>query len=282
MSTRDTPSSTLRQIRIDGLDFAVRDHGEGPAVLLVHGFPDDGAVWREQVPALVAAGYRVIVPDLRGCGDTDTPPRVRDYRIDRLVADLVDLLDALGIAHADVVGHDWGAVLGWVLAARHPQRVRRYVALSVGHPVAYARAGLEQKRKGWYTLFFLWRGVAERVLRARNWALFRKVVAQPQETARWIARLSRPGRLTAGLNYYRANLGSILFGSLPPVRVPVLGVWSSRDCFLSEDQMTGSARHMEAPWRYARLDGVGHWMTCEAPQQVNALLLEFLAPPAPH
>lgn len=281
---RTEPVATVSPMRVrsNGITLSVTVSGppSGEPVLLIHGFPDDGSVWREQVPALAQAGYRVIVPDLRGCGDTDAPPGVAAYRLEHLVGDLIGVLDHLHVSRAKVVGHDWGAVVGWVLAVRHPERVERYVALSVGHPMAYARAGLEQKLKGWYTLFFQWRGVAERALRAGNWALFRRVIAQPAEIERWTARLSRPGRLTAALNYYRANLAEVLFGKLPPARVPVLGVWSRGDRFLSEDQMTGSERWVQGPWSYVCVDGAGHWMTVEAPARINALLIDYFAQPA--
>lgn len=270
-----TPPTT--RIAVNGIQLAVQQAGSGPPVLLIHGFPDDHHVWRKQVCALAAAGYRVIVPDLRGCGDSDVPEGVAPYRLDRLIADLVGLLDALGIEKARVVGHDWGAVLGWQLAIKHPERVERYVALSVGHPNAYARAGVEQKLKGWYTLMFQLRGVAERILMARDWAFFRRFTAQPDETPLWIARLSQPGRLTAAINYYRANLAALLFKRYPPAPVPVLGVWSSGDRFLTEEQMTSSSAEVTGPWQYRRIDGASHWMTLGAAPQLNALLIEYLS-----
>lgn len=271
----------LQQRQVNGLSMAVQIEGSGPPVLLIHGFPDDHAVWRHQLPALVAAGYNVIAPDLRGCGQTEAPAKVADYRIPTLVADLVALLDDLGIDRARVVGHDWGAVLGWQLAIRHPERVERYVALSVGHPNAYATAGLEQKRKGWYTLMFQWRGVAEWLLTRRDWAFFHRFAFQPTESPHWVARLSAPGRLTAALNYYRANLGTLLFERFPAVRVPVLGVYSSGDRYLTEGQMTASRAHVDADWRYVRLDGPGHWMTLDVPDTVNTLLIDYLAAALP-
>jgi len=103
-------------------------------VLLVHGFPDDHTVWRNQVPVLVRAGYRVIALDTRGCGESAMLPTVADYRIERLVDDLVGVLDALGINKVRLVAHDWGAVQAWHFALRHPERVERYITLSVGHP----------------------------------------------------------------------------------------------------------------------------------------------------
>ena len=129
-----------RPMRVNGLELNVVVQGEGPDVLLVHGFPDDHSVWRNQIPVLVEAGYRVIALDTRGCGESEVKPREDDYTIDKLVADLVALLDTLEIAKVRLVGHDWGALQGWCFAMEHPKRVDRYIAMSVGHPGAYVSA----------------------------------------------------------------------------------------------------------------------------------------------
>lgn len=273
--------SSTQRIAVNGIALNVVTEGEGPPVLLIHGFPDDHAVWRRQIPALAEAGYRVIAPDLRGCGESDAPAERRAYHLDRLVADLVGLLDALGVAQAQVVGHDWGAVIGWQLAMRHPERVARYVALSVGHPLAYARGGVEQKLKGWYVLMFQLRGLAERLVTRRDWAWFRAFTQQPGEAAHWIRRLSRPGRLTAAINYYRANLAIVFPRAYPPVTMPVMGVWSDGDRFLTEAQMTDSARYVQGPWRYERVAAASHWLQLEAAERVNRLLIDFLVTPTP-
>jgi pimeloyl-ACP methyl ester carboxylesterase len=266
-----------RRVRVNGLELNVIIEGEGPDVLLVHGFPDDHAVWRKQIPALVAAGYRVIAPDTRGCGDSDLPSRVGDYRVDLLVSDLVGLLDALGIEKVRLVAHDWGAVQGWHFAIGHPERVERYIALSVGHPAAYARGGLEQKLRGYYAVLIQFRHLIEFLVTRFNWWPFRLFAGYPEEFASWIARLSRPGRLTAGFNYYRANL-QLLFGQKGEhVKVPVVGIWSSRDRFLVERQMTNSAQYCDAGWTYVRLDGPNHWLQLASPDTVNSLLLQHLA-----
>lgn len=264
------------RITVDGVALNVIDEGQGPAVLLVHGFPDDHAVWRRQIPALVAAGFRVIAPDMRGCGESDAPEPVAAYRIERLGNDLAGILDALGLDQVQLVGHDWGAVIGWHFAMHHPARVRRYAALSVGHPWRYATAGLGQKLKGWYVLMFQLRGFAEWLLSRRNWQVFRLLTQQSEEASHWIERLQRPGRLRAALNWYRANLGIILPRRHPPVLQPVLGIWSTGDRFLSEPQMRDSAGLAPQGWHYARVEGVGHWLQLEAPDRVNRLLLGFL------
>ncbi|MDP3908630.1 alpha/beta fold hydrolase [Novosphingobium sp.] len=268
-----------RQLRINGLMFNVLDEGEGEPVLLVHGFPDDHTVWRKQIPALVAAGYRVIAPDTRGCGQSDMPPQTRDYALGNLVADLIGILDALEIGKVTLVGHDWGAIIAWTLAARHPERVERYAALSVGHPAAYASGPIEQKLKGWYVLMFQLRGIPEWLSKAGNWWFLRKFTAQPEEIGHWIANHRRPGRLTAGINYYRANFSLLLRPDKTSVRMPVLGIYSDGDRYLAAEQMRSSAAYVDAPFRFEIIKGAGHWLQIDAPDRVNALLLAFLKEP---
>jgi len=268
------------RIALKDVCLEVQVEGSGPDVLLVHGFPDDHLVWRGQVAPLAAAGYRVIAPDMRGCGESDAPPRVGDYRIDRLVADLAGVLDALGASRVRLIGHDWGAVIAWQFCMLYPGRVESLAVLSVGHPNAYARAPLRQKLMGWYIAFLQLRGLAEWTLRAADWRFFRAFSRYPAESAKWIASLSRPGRLTAAVSWYRANLAMVLPRECPPVVMPVMGVWSSGDRFLCEEQMTASARYVGGPWRYERLEGPSHWLQLDAPERVNALLIDHLRPKA--
>lgn len=268
------------RINANGITFDVTVTGEGPPVLLLHGWPDCHDVWQPQIPALVDRGYRVIAPDLRGCGESDRPADVAAYATATLVADVIGLLDALEVERAHVVGHDWGAGLAWVTAAVLPDRVDRLVCLGVGHPAAFGRSDIDQLEKSWYMLLFQFEDIAEEWLSANDFHNWRAFTRHPDPDAT-VTRLRRPGHLTAGLNWYRANLGPgrlLTPGpELPPINVPTLGVWSSDDFALLEDQMTESAAFISAPWRYERLDGVGHWMTLEAPDAVNALLLEFLS-----
>jgi pimeloyl-ACP methyl ester carboxylesterase len=273
------PSTAMgerRAVSVNGVRLNVYVAGAGPDVLLVHGFPDDALVWRLQVPALVRAGYRVIAPDTRGCGDSEAPLHADAYTASVLVSDMAALLDALNVRTARLIAHDWGAVVGWQLCMRHPERVERYAALSVGHPRAYARAPIEQRLRSYYVLGFQLRGIAERLLTFDDWRLFRKLTDFPEETDRWVARLSRPGRLGAALNYYRANLDLFLSRDWPDVRMPVLGLWSNGDHFLCEQQMTDSARFVSALWSYRRLSGASHWLQLDAAGEVNDLLISFL------
>ena len=254
------------------------DHGS--AVLLVHGFPDTGRLWAKQVDALAGAGYRVIVPDLRGYGRSGKPEDVDSYNLMFLAADMGAVLDHVGVAKAAVVGHDWGAAVVWGIASLAPDRVEKVVALSVGHPSAFGGAGLEQREKSWYMLLFQFEGIAEEWLSADDWANFRAWARHPDADA-VIAELEASNSLTPGLNYYRANVHPRVLIEpplqLPNVQAPTMGVWSSGDIALTEQQMTDSGDYVEGPWRYERLDGPGHWMQWEAPDAVNELLLDFLA-----
>jgi pimeloyl-ACP methyl ester carboxylesterase len=267
-------------VRVDssGVGIEVEVSGEGRPVLLLHGFPDTGRVWRNQVTALAGAGYRVIVPDLRGYGRSDKPSGVDAYSMGSLLGDVLALLDDQRLERAHVVGHDWGAAIAWALGSLVPERVDHLVALSVGHPSSFIGAGLEQRMRSWYMLLFQFEGVAERWLSDHDWANFRAWGGHPDVDA-VIADLAA-GSLTPGLNWYRANVPPESWVDPPPelpmVTAPAMGVWSSGDFALTEQQMTGSAAFVTGPWRYERLEGLGHWMQLEAPDAVNRLLTDFL------
>lgn len=265
-----------RKIRVNDISLNVVIEGSGPDVILLHGFPDSAFVWRNQIPALVQGGFRVIAPDLRGCGDSEAPIGKKHYTIDAIISDIQGLMSALDITRASVVAHDWGANIGWFLTSRYPQRVDRYVALSVGHTVAYRRAGPAQMLRAWYAALFLLPGIAETVCKALNWRFLRKISNNHTEVEHWIETLSRPGRLTAGINWYRANAVTMLSADVPRVKVPCMGVWSSGDGFLTEQQMMNSARYCDGPWQYQRIVGAGHWIPLDAPEALNRILLTFL------
>ena len=271
------------RVSLPDITLSVLDAGSGPAVLLLHGFPDRATLWRAQIEALVAAGYRVIAPDLRGFGDSDRPEDVASYRMHRSVADVLALLDERGIEQAAVAGHDFGSVVGWALAMRS-DRVTRYAALSVGHPEAFRAAGLEQRARSWYMLWFQFPGVAEEVLPADDWALFRRWLhpgVDDDLVRTQIADLSRPGSLVAGLNWYRANIDPRTFADdtplgLPRLTIPVLGMIGTGDIALVEAQMTGSARHLDGPFTYVPVAAGDHWLPARHASTVTDALLAFL------
>lgn len=260
-----------------GIEYEVT--GEGRPVVLLHGFPDSGRLWRNQVPALAEAGFQVIVPDLRGYGRSDKPQDAASYALPLLVGDVTAVLDDVGVERAHVVGHDWGASVAWATALLAADRVDHLVVLSVGHPAGFFADGFEQHARSWYMLLFQFEGVAEEWLSRNDWANLRAWGGHPDGDA-IIADLAANGSLTPGLNYYRANVppAVMLAGPLavPPVQAPTMGLWSSRDFALTEGQMIRSGDHVAGGWRYERVEGPGHWMQLQAPDEVNRLLLDFL------
>jgi pimeloyl-ACP methyl ester carboxylesterase len=269
------------RIELGGVGINVRDSGgEGPPVLLCHGWPDSLELWRHQTPALEAAGYRTIAVDLRGFGESDKPSAVEDYDILKVIGDLIGVLDHLDVSRVHFVGHDWGGAIGSVFAAMVPARVASLTCLSVGHPRSIRSAGLAQREKSWYMLLFQFQGVAEEWLSQDDFRNFREWARHPDADA-VIERLRDPAALTASLGLYRAVLPpeSLIQPppDLPPIQAPVMGVWSTGDLALTEESMTGSAAYVTGPWRYERIEGAGHWMQFDAPDQVNSLLLDFLA-----
>jgi pimeloyl-ACP methyl ester carboxylesterase len=268
----------MSRVEVNGVGIEYQVTGQGRPVVLLHGFPDSGRLWRHQVPALAGAGFQVIVPDLRGYGRSGQPEAVEAYSMSVLAGDVTAILAELGIGRAHVVGHDWGAALAWALASFAPGTVDHLAVLSVGHPATFRRT-LEQCEKSWYMLLFQFPGIAERWLTEDDWANFRSWGRHP-DADQVIADLVANGSLTPGLNWYRANVRPESWvarpAALPPVQAPTMGIWSTGDGALTEVQMTDSAENVAGPWRYERLDGPGHWMQLEAPDQLNTLLLDFL------
>jgi pimeloyl-ACP methyl ester carboxylesterase len=272
-------SVEVKWLPLNGLRYHVLDAGQGTPVLLLHGFPDTSALWRHQIDALVSAGFRAIAPDLRGRGKTERPPNVADYALPLIVRDVVALLDALEIPRAHVVGHDWGAAAAWLVAALFPNRVDHLVAISVGYPGAAGRPRLEDLQKGWYRLLLQFEGVAEELMQQDDWYLLRELLQGGGDVGQYIANLSEPGALTAGFNWYRANLPTerlLSTRELPPIQAPTLGIWSTGDLYLTERAMIASASKVTGTWQYVRVEGASHWIPLDEPDLLNRVLLEFL------
>lgn len=270
------------RVELTEVTLDVEVSGDGPAVLLVHGFPDSHHLWRHQVPALTAAGYRCVAPTLRGFGASDRPDGGPEaYHPAKHVGDLLELLDRLETDRVHLVGHDWGSGIVQALAQTAPGRLASLSLLSVGHLAAIRDAGWEQKQRSWYMILFQLAGLAEEWLSQDGFANFRDMLGEHPDAETVLAPLRAPGALTAALNIYRAGLpAEVQFGPalpLPPLPGPVMGVWSTGDRFLTEQSMTGTAKHVDGTWRYERVEDAGHWLPLDRPERVNALLLDFLA-----
>jgi pimeloyl-ACP methyl ester carboxylesterase len=267
-----------QMIEANGISLYVEEHGEGVPVLMLHGWPDSARLWRHQVPVLAGRGYRVITPDLRGFGRSEQPGEVRSYGLRNVVGDITGLLDALEVPAAHVVGHDWGAAVAWLTAIMRPDRVRTLTAISVPHPLAPPT--LRQYEMAWYQLFFQFYGVAEATIEHDDWAWLRMFSRGDGDLGQAIEDLSRPGSLTASLNWYRANVAPQLprrAPALPPVAAPTLGIWSTGDHYLDGERMKSSAGFVSGPWRYEEIPGASHWVPLDAPEALNELLLDWLS-----
>lgn len=269
-----------QQVEVNGFTFPYYDIGDGPVVLLLHGFPDSKYLWRNQLQPLADAGFRVIAPDLRGYGDAPKPKEVEAYKISTILSDLTGLLDALQIDKAHVVGHDWGGTVAWVFAGAFPQRTISITGLTVGAPGASGRRSMEQLEKFWYIFFFMNEGVAEEWLQRDNWQGLRLWTRGKGDIEHNIKNLEKEGALTAGLNWYRANFSPASLNNTssnpPRIKMPAMGIAAENDVFLLEPHIKTSEEMVDASWRYHYMKNASHWLMLDQPTTLNTWLIDFL------
>jgi pimeloyl-ACP methyl ester carboxylesterase len=269
------------KVRARGLVFDVVVDGpeSGPPVLLLHGFPQNSRMWGAVSARLHAAGLRTIAPDQRGYSPGARPTEVRAYELNEAVADAVAILDELGVGSAHVVGHDWGASVAWMLAGRHPGRVRTLTAISVPHPRAVTRAlltSVDQVRRMAYIAVFRRKGRAEALLLADDARRLRRIFngsgMDPATVYRYVAPMLAPDALTAALNWYRAlRLGGASVGR---IAVPTLYIWSDGDVAVGRAAARRCGDHVSAEYRFVQLPGVTHWIPDQVPDVVARAVLE--------
>jgi pimeloyl-ACP methyl ester carboxylesterase len=261
------------------LVFDVRDSGpaDGDPVVLLHGFPQDSSAFDRLSPALHSAGLRALAPDQRGYSPRARPEGRAAYRLRGLVDDVLALLDAAGLQNAHVVGHDWGGVVAWALAAWHPWRVRTLTALSVPHPAAMTQAMVhsDQALRSSYIGFFQLPLVPESVLLAGRGAVLRRLLRQgglpADRVDEYVDRMREPGALTAALNWYRA-LPLSARTPVGVVRVPTLHVWGAADAFLGRAATEASREFVDAPYALEVLEDVNHWIPELAAERTAELI----------
>ena len=287
-----------RHVAANGARFHVAELGDGPMVLLLHGFPQFWWTWRHLMPALADAGYRAVAMDLRGSGGSDKPPR--GYDLLTLAADVHGVIRSLGAADAVIVGHDWGGVIGWSLAALQPKAARRLCAVSAPHPLRMRAALLTdagQRRASAHVLAFQVPMLPERRLVKDDGALVEQLLrsrAAPgwpgeEEAARYREAARIPGAAYSAFEIYRWAVRSLprLDGwryarsMRTPVRVPTLHLHGALDRVVLARTAQGSGRYVEAPYRWRLLDGVGHFPHEEDPGAFTAELLGWLADAEP-
>ncbi len=263
--------------------------GDGPLIVLLHGFPEFWFGWRLQIAPLAATGFRVVAPDLRGYNLSSRPDGVEAYTADRLAADIVGLVRERGAESALLVGHDWGGTVAWTMAMNHPEVVDRLAILNAAHP-RRLQQGLHnpnQLRKSWYFFFFAIPGLPEEVVHARNWHFFRHFLqdARPpytdEEIERYVEAWSQPGAATAMINYYRASVRQSpkqAEAQLRPISAPTLVIWGERDSYLGSELAEPDRDDVPNLDRVERLADASHWVHHDQAEHVNQLLIDFFAP----
>lgn len=266
--------------------------GEGPLVVLLHGFPEFWYSWRYQIPYL-ARRFKVVAPDMRGYNLSDKPPRVSDYSLDKLAGDVKGLIEAFGETDAHVVGHDWGGAVAWSFAMAYPDYVAKLAVLNAPHPAAFAKnimSNPRQMMRSWYMFFFqipvlpemLLKGMGGYMLKRSftDWAIDKQAFSD-DDLEILAGAASMPGALTGGMNYYRAltrNLKALstMRGEVPKIKSPTLLIWAQDDRALGMELTYGLEPYFENGITVRYIPECSHWVQQEQPEVVNELLGEFL------
>lgn len=277
--------------KADGISLFCAEAGpqDGPLVLLLHGFPEFWYGWRHQIGPLARAGYRVVAPDQRGYNESDKPKGIAAYDLDRLAADIVGLADTFGRERFALVGHDWGASAGWWTARNYPKRVERLAALNAPHPAVWKHAMVHDPRQKNLSRYVGGIGVPwlpEMIVRANGYqALVRALRgARPanafsdSDIEKYRTAWSRPGALTAMLNWYRAFLRKDMkLEGQRRLPMPVRIIWGVDDIYAIPELASESAKLCDDA-KILYVENASHWVAHDEPERVTRALLEFLKP----
>lgn len=289
MATLETIDLREGYADLDEVRLHYVEAGDGPLVVLLHGFPEFWFGWRFQIPALAAAGFRVVAPDMRGYNLSSRPDGVGAYDADSLARDISEFIHERGAGSALLAGHDWGGAVAWVTAMNHPEAVERLAILNCPHPRRFLQAVFRppQLLRSWYMFFFQLPRVPERLVSADDWRFFRFALqdARPgafrsQDIERYAEAWSQPGAATAMINYYRATFRQSPQRAQRRVRsitAPTLVIWGQRDRALGAEIAEPSREDVPGLDRVVRLPDASHWVQHDEPEQVSDLLSEFFA-----
>lgn len=274
---------------INGVSLHIVEAGNAgdPVVILIHGFPEFWWAWRHQITPLANAGYHVIVPDMRGYNQSDAPREISVYTLDTLAADVVALADAHGAERCYIVGHDWGAVIGWWVVAHYPDRIHRAVLLDGPHPDVMRRQALKhpsQALRSIYVAYFQLPWLPEAMLSRNNFAALQsKMKGSANANAfekgsleRYAEAWAHPGSLTAMLNYYRALRYKPTSKEPTRVTTPTLILWAEYDAFL-ERHVAEASLELCTQGQLEFIQGVTHWLHLEKPALINQKIIDWFA-----
>ena len=257
----------------------------GRPVILLHGFPETSHSWLRELEALGDAGYLAVAFDQRGYSEGARPEETEAYRVDHLVDDVLGVAATLGRDRFDLVGHDWGGMVAWAFASRHPERLSTVTVVSTPHPLAFGVAlsgdDEDQRSRSSYIEVFRQVGAAERALLGEDGSgdglrsMFAASGLATDDVEVFVEKMREPGALTAALNWYRANNVEALSG-VGEIAVPTMYIWSTEDIALGRTAAEATRDFVRAPYRFEVLEGVSHWVPETAPERVSGLLIDFL------
>jgi len=279
-------------VDVNGVHLHCVTQGEGPLVLLLHGFPEFWYSWRYQIPEL-AGRFKVVAPDMRGYDLSDKPKGVEEYSLEKLTGDVQGLIEHFGYSKAHVIGHDWGGAVAWSFAMAYPDSVDRLVVMNAPHPAAFAKnimTNPHQMLRSWYMFFFQVPVVPELMLKAfhsymlkrsfTDWAVDKEAFSA-EDLDLLAEAANRPGALTGGMNYYRAIFRnaralSAIRKYVPKIKSPTMLIWAENDKALGKDLTYGLEPYFENELTIRYIPECSHWVQQEQPLLVNELLEEFL------
>lgn len=292
MTTSAEPQIQQRYLELPSVRLHIAEAGEGPLVVLLHGFPDFWYTWRHLIGPLAAAGYHVVAPDMRGYHTSGKPEGIQNYRLDVLARDVADLIDAVGGGPATVLGHDWGGIVAWHTALRHPDRVGKLVVLNAPPPFGLA-AHLpppDQLLRSWYVFSFQLPALPEAMLSFNDFAMLRNALQQgtrnkhaytKEDWDRYETAWRQPGALTAMVNYYRALAwhGPLEMASAVSrsggFQGPVLILWGDQDPFIARQLAEPDPRRVPNT-EVVHFPDAGHWVHLDRASEVTNQLITFL------
>lgn len=259
--------------------------GEGPLVVLLHGFPEFWYSWRHQLRALADAGFHAVAPDMRGYNESDKPEGTEAYTRPNLTGDVADLIDHFGADEAVVAGHDWGGVVAWVFAMDHPSKLSRLAILNCPHPIAMAEGMKDwrQMLRAIHMFLFQVPLLPETLLPVGDFALLRRIFRDDpvrdgafseEDIDRYVDAISKPGALSAALNYYRAASRHGLIKPLETIDREVRIIWGEQDRYLGAN-LAEPPDNLVSDYRVDRLGDASHWVQVDRPDRVNELLVDF-------
>lgn len=272
-----------KQIKVQEFEFDYRISGEGNQeyVILLHGFPETSIMWTGLMKHLGSNGYCCIAPDMRGYSKGACPKGVKNYSMDKLIADILAIASALNIDKFHLIGHDWGAAVGWNIVFHHPDRIISWSALSIPHSRAFARAyktDPEQKKKSKYIGLFLLPFIPEIRIRMNDFKGFRKLWknSSPEELENYLSVFRRKASLTGALNYYRANLKKGQARPIGEIETPTLFIWGNKDLAIGEVAAKGTDKYMKGAYKFIEIKG-GHWLMQTNYKEVEAAISSHLS-----